>query len=159
MVDMVESIDISLRNVQAPISSQPDKSEKITQEAKEKIGCSRKESDKASQSIKVSSEKLDQLMNNVGELVITNSGFQKIYDDLVRNFGDDTIFSELKSKIDQINRISKDLQSGIMNTRMVPIGSVFNRFSRLVRDLSMETGKKVHLNLMGEKIPNSIKSG
>jgi two-component system chemotaxis sensor kinase CheA len=90
-------------------------------------------------------------MNNVGELVITNSGFQKIYDDLVRNFGDDTIFSELKSKIDQINRISKDLQSGIMNTRMVPIGSVFNRFSRLVRDLSMETGKKGSSELNGRE--------
>lgn len=101
-------------------------------------------------SIKVSSEKLDQLMNNVGELVITNSGFQKIYDDLVRTFGDDTIFAELKSKIDQINRISKDLQAGIMNTRMVPIGTVFNRFSRLVRDLSVETGKKIQLNLLGE---------
>ncbi len=151
MVDMVEYIDISLRNVQTTMSTS-EKTDKITQEAKkERTAVQEKESDKAlTKSIKVSSEKLDQLMNNVGELVITNSGFQKIYDDLVRNFGDDTIFSELKSKIDQINRISKDLQSGIMNTRMVPIGSVFNRFSRLVRDLSMETGKKVHLNLMGE---------
>ena len=152
MVDMVEYIDISLRHVQSSLSSSSEKTEKITQEArKERSAIQDKDSDKAlTKSIKVSSEKLDQLMNNVGELVITNSGFQKIYDDLVRNFGDDTIFSELKSKIDQINRISKDLQSGIMNTRMVPIGSVFNRFSRLVRDLSMETGKKVHLNLMGE---------
>lgn len=153
MVDMVDSIDISLRNVHIPVASS-DKSEKIAQEArKERSVAQEKEGgDKGAltKSIKVSSEKLDQLMNNVGELVITNSGFQKIYDDLVRNFGDDTIFSELKSKIDQINRISKDLQSGIMNTRMVPIGSVFNRFSRLVRDLSVETGKKVHLNLMGE---------
>ena len=152
MVDMVDYIDISLRNVQSslPVSEKLDN--KITQEAKkERAVVQDKDSEKAlTKSIKVSSEKLDQLMNNVGELVITNSGFQKIYDDLVRNFGDDTIFSELKSKIDQINRISKDLQSGIMNTRMVPIGSVFNRFSRLVRDLSMETGKKVHLNLMGE---------
>ena len=153
MVDMVDYIDISLRNVQSSSMRASEKPEnKITQEAKkERSAVQEKESDKAlTKSIKVSSEKLDQLMNNVGELVITNSGFQKIYDDLVRNFGDDTIFSELKSKIDQINRISKDLQSGIMNTRMVPIGSVFNRFSRLVRDLSMETGKKVHLNLMGE---------
>lgn len=154
MVDMVEYIDISLRHVQSSLTSATEKTDnKITQEArKERSAVQEKEGDKAAltKSIKVSSEKLDQLMNNVGELVITNSGFQKIYDDLVRNFGDDTIFSELKSKIDQINRISKDLQSGIMNTRMVPIGSVFNRFSRLVRDLSVETGKKVHLNLVGE---------
>lgn len=101
-------------------------------------------------SIKVSSDKLDQLMNNVGELVITNSGFQKIYDDMVASFGEDILFNELKSKIDQINRISKDLQSGIMNIRMVPIGSVFNRFSRLVRDLALETNKEIDLVLRGE---------
>ncbi|MCU0823752.1 MAG: chemotaxis protein CheW [Leptospira sp.] len=100
--------------------------------------------------IKVSSDKLDQLMNNVGELVITNSGFQKIYDDLVLQFGEDSLFNELKGKIDQINRISKDLQTGIMNIRMVPIGSVFNRFTRLIRDLSLETGKQVNLVLRGE---------
>jgi two-component system chemotaxis sensor kinase CheA len=100
--------------------------------------------------IKVSSDKLDELMNNVGELVITNSGFQKIYDDLVAQFGEDSLFNELKGKIDQINRISKDLQTGIMNIRMVPIGSVFNRFTRLVRDLSLETGKQVNLVLRGE---------
>lgn len=101
-------------------------------------------------SIKVSSDKLDQLMNNVGELVITNSGFQKIYDDLLRTFGDDQLFGELKGRIDLINRISKELQSGIMNIRMVPISTVFRRFSRLVRDLSLETGKIVELILNGE---------
>ncbi|MGJ4747560.1 chemotaxis protein CheW [Leptospira sp. SA-E8] len=101
-------------------------------------------------SIKVSSDKLDNLMNNVGELVITNSGFQKIYDDLLRTFGDDQLFNELKGRIDLINRISKELQSGIMNIRMVPISTVFRRFSRLVRDLSLETGKTVDLVLNGE---------
>ncbi|XDD49327.1 chemotaxis protein CheW [Leptospira sp. WS92.C1] len=101
-------------------------------------------------SIKVSSDKLDQLMNNVGELIITNSGFQRIYDDLVRIFGEDQLFNDLKSRIDLINRISKELQSGIMNIRMVQISTVFRRFSRLVRDLSLETGKKVNLVLSGE---------
>jgi two-component system, chemotaxis family, sensor kinase CheA len=163
LVDMVEHIDIKQRNINLTDSVQlSQKQSTVDSSAKtQTAGAQKKErapvpqvdkdSDKSiTKSIKVSSEKLDQLMNNVGELVITNSGFQKIYDDLVRTFGDDTIFAELKSKIDQINRISKDLQSGIMNTRMVPIGSVFNRFSRLVRDLSVETGKKVQLILLGE---------
>lgn len=169
-VDMVEHIDISGRIISSSIGSAKERNLNTSQQVniptqankqtissvspkKEKptpVPASEKDDSKLTKSIKVSSEKLDQLMNNVGELVITNSGFQKIYDDLVRTFGDDTIFAELKSKIDQINRISKDLQSGIMNTRMVPIGSVFNRFSRLVRDLSMETGKKVQLILLGE---------
>jgi two-component system, chemotaxis family, sensor kinase CheA len=157
-VDMVETIIVKPRVIQTPQNltakdnasqepastgkdSSPKKETKLVGDAGDKVTL---------KSIKVSSEKLDQLMNNVGELVITNSGFQKIYDDLIRKFGDDVLLAELKSKIDQINRISKDLQSGIMNTRMVPIGSVFNRFSRLVRDLSIETKKKVKLNLMGE---------
>jgi len=134
----------SAKPSQTPSAPAPPKKEKPQAVAADK------DDSKLTKSIKVSSEKLDQLMNNVGELVITNSGFQKIYDDLVRTFGDDTTLTELKGKIDQINRISKDLQSGIMNTRMVPIGSVFNRFSRLVRDLSMETHKKVQLILLGE---------
>ncbi len=173
-VDMVDyinilprSINTSSRDLNAHETStqKPKESESIKEESgsiptkpqapaprKEKppVVAADKDDSKLTKSIKVSSEKLDQLMNNVGELVITNSGFQKIYDDLVRTFGDDTTLTELKSKIDQINRISKDLQSGIMNTRMVPIGSVFNRFSRLVRDLSMETHKKVQLILLGE---------
>ncbi len=175
-VDMIDEIIIKPRTIQTEISLETTKTiqtspqelqrEKLEQkpiptstqaqvQKREKTVTVEKDKDKdadksLTKSIKVSSEKLDQLMNNVGELVITNSGFQKIYDDLVRTFGDDTIFAELKSKIDQINRISKDLQAGIMNTRMVPIGTVFNRFSRLVRDLSIETGKKVQLNLLGE---------
>lgn len=148
-VDMVEQLSVTRRNVQV---SQSQKGTEKKDKQKDKAAQDKDISDTRglTKSIKVQSEKLDQLMNNVGELVITNSGFQKIYDDLIRNFGDDILFAELKSKIDQINRISKDLQTGIMNTRMVPIGSVFNRFSRLVRDLSMETGKKVQLILQGE---------
>ncbi|MDX1960343.1 MAG: chemotaxis protein CheW [Leptospiraceae bacterium] len=159
-VDMIEHIDIQPRPVRITADISDSSSRRMDTPTRTLGGERQILGDRQSttvddgksltKSIKVSSEKLDQLMNNVGELVITNSGFQKIYDDLVRTFGDDTIFAELKSKIDQINRISKDLQTGIMNTRMVPIGSVFNRFSRLVRDLSVETGKKVKLNLLGE---------
>ena len=157
-VDMVETIVVKPRVIPTPQNLTAKDHSSKEPSAADKDSFSKKETkltgdsgDKVTlKSIKVSSEKLDQLMNNVGELVITNSGFQKIYDDLIRKFGDDVLLAELKSKIDQINRISKDLQSGIMNTRMVPIGSVFNRFSRLVRDLSIETKKKVKLILMGE---------
>ncbi len=149
VVDMVEAVRVQPRVVQGAHL------EKIIQgnaDSRKDMGFQEKEIEGKSvvKSIKVASEKLDHLMNNVGELVITNSGFQKIYDDLVKSFGEDSLFSELKSKIDQINRISKELQTGIMNTRMVPIGSVFSRFTRLVRDLCIETGKKIELVLQGE---------
>ncbi len=100
--------------------------------------------------IKVSSEKIDYLLNSVGELVITNSGLAKIYDDMHEEFGDNPLLAELKTKIDQAARIARDLQSGIMKTRMIPVELVFQRFTRPVRDLSLELGKEVDLEFQGE---------
>ncbi|WP_078124147.1 chemotaxis protein CheW [Leptospira alexanderi] len=141
-VDMVESLDVQ--------EYVPAVQEAVAANFKIEDDMAASESRVTLKSIKVSSDKLDQLMNNVGELIITNSGFQRIYDDLIRVFGEDQLFNDLKSRIDLINRISKELQSGIMNIRMVQISTVFRRFSRLVRDLSLETGKKVNLVLSGE---------
>ncbi|TGK31746.1 chemotaxis protein CheA [Leptospira gomenensis] len=142
-VDMVEFLEVQ---EYVPVVYE----EVVTSNFKMEDDMASSESKVTLKSIKVSSDKLDQLMNNVGELIITNSGFQRIYDDLVRIFGEDQLFNDLKSRIDLINRISKELQSGIMNIRMVQISTVFRRFSRLVRDLSLETNKKVNLILSGE---------
>jgi two-component system chemotaxis sensor kinase CheA len=101
--------------------------------------------------VKVSVDKLDQLLNNVGELVIANSGFYKLYEEM-RKFGDDkSIINEFKNRMEQMSRIAKDLQTGIMKTRMVPIGQVFSRFNRLVRDLAKEFAKNIELNVKGEE--------
>lgn len=101
--------------------------------------------------IKVSSEKIDYLLNSVGELVITNSGLQKVYEDLQEAIKDPGLLSELKSRIDQAGRIARDLQSGIMKTRMIPVGLVFHRFTRPVRDLALELGKDVQFEFQGEE--------
>ena len=98
----------------------------------------------------MSVDKLDQLLNNVGELVIENSGFFRLYEDLRRSGMDKSITNEFKNRMDQMSRIAKDLQGGIMKTRMVPIGQVFSRFNRLVRDLAKEFGKSVMLEIKGE---------
>jgi len=103
-----------------------------------------------SKNIKVSSEKIDYILNNVGELVITNSGLQKIYEDLLDEYGESQSLSDLKSKIDQAIRIARELQSGVMKMRMMPVGIVFQRFFRPVRDLSLSLGKKVELKIIGE---------
>lgn len=60
-------------------------------------------------------------------------------------------FAELSTAIDQLSRVSNNLQRGVLNTRMVPVGPLFNRFKRSVRDIAMELGKRVHLELVGEK--------
>ncbi len=100
--------------------------------------------------VKVSIEKLDQLLNNVGELVIANSGFYRLYEEIRKVGGDKTITNEFKNRMEQMSRIAKDLQTGIMKTRMVPIGQVFTRFNRLVRDLAKEHDKKIELLIQGE---------
>ncbi|HOV08758.1 MAG: Chemotaxis protein CheA [Spirochaetes bacterium ADurb.Bin218] len=100
--------------------------------------------------VKVSIDKLDLLLNNVGELVIANSGFYRLYEELRKYSNNKTLITEFKNRMEQMSRIAKDLQTGIMKTRMVPIGQVFSRFNRLVRDLAREHKKNVELIIKGE---------
>ncbi|MDY6845412.1 MAG: Hpt domain-containing protein, partial [Thermodesulfobacteriota bacterium] len=100
--------------------------------------------------VKVSVDKLDLLLNNVGELVIANSGFYQLFEDIKNSDIDSSIINNFKNRIDQMSRIAKDLQNGIMKTRMVPIGQVFSRFNRLVRDLAKEFNKNIKLVVKGE---------
>lgn len=60
-------------------------------------------------------------------------------------------FAKVGDAVDQLTRVSKNLQRGVLNTRMVPVGPLFNRFKRVVRDLSVERGKQVQLVIQGEK--------
>jgi two-component system chemotaxis sensor kinase CheA len=101
--------------------------------------------------VKVSVDKLDLLLNNVGELVIANSGFYRLYEEIRKFAGNKAISSEFKNRMEQMSRIAKDLQTGIMKTRMVPIGQVFTRFNRLVRDLAKEHNKNLELVIKGEE--------
>ncbi len=104
----------------------------------------------ALKTVKVSIDKLDLLLNNVGELVIANSGFFKLYEEMRKIYEEKSLVNEFKSRMEQMSRIAKDLQSGIMKTRMVPIGQVFTRFRRLVRDLAKEYSKEMELTIKGE---------
>ncbi|OPZ37766.1 MAG: Chemotaxis protein CheA [Spirochaetes bacterium ADurb.BinA120] len=119
-----------------------------------KIETIRKRGDKkagAIKIVKVSVDKLDLLLNNVGELVIANSGFFRLYEEMRKANLDKSLTNEFKNRMDQMSRIAKDLQGGIMKTRMVPVGQVFTRFNRLVRDLAKEFGKMVALQIRGEE--------
>ncbi len=104
-----------------------------------------------SKTVKVSVDKLDLLLNNVGELVIANSGFFRLYEEVKKYSQNKNIIGEFKNRMEQMSRIAKDLQTGIMKTRMVPIGQVFSRFNRLVRDLAKEHNKNVELVIKGEE--------
>lgn len=164
----------------------------------------------SNQTIRVETERLDQLMNLTGELVIADARFSQISDSLqslvsgrssslhgrdlvnrlrsrieefrnsnadraetdthIRHFFDGIDedlqsleqqgenwnegyqrFDEIQDAVDQLGRISKNLQRCVLKTRMVSVAPLFNRFKRVVRDLSVEHGKQVKLDIAGEK--------
>ncbi len=141
-VDMVEEVHLAAIDLQDHDTR--------TAQVERKTNLHLQDTHLKTRNIKVSSEKIDYLLNNVGELVITNSGLLKIYEDLLNEFGESTLLGELKSRIDQAGRIARDLQTGIMKTRMIPIGIVFQRFNRPVRDMALSLGKEIELHIEGE---------
>lgn len=139
-------------------------------------------SGKVTESIRVNIDKLDNVINLVGELVINRGRMeQKIEqlqdleselenmeeliakgdsgDDLIEDVRDEVkllrrAFNEVSSEVDRssddISRVVSDLQESVMRTRMVSVAQLFNKFPRLVRDLSRETGKEVNLEIEGK---------
>ena len=104
-----------------------------------------KNAPKASSSIRVDTDKIDTLINMVGEVVITQSMLGLIGE----NFTMDKV-GQLKRGLAQLERHTRDLQQSVMNIRMLPISFVFSRFPRLVHDISTQLHKKITLKLVGE---------
>ncbi|MDC8758523.1 chemotaxis protein CheA [Janthinobacterium fluminis] len=103
----------------------------------------KKDGDKAapgaeSSSIRVSIEKVDQLINLIGELVITQAMIEQRADTL-----DPMVHERLLNSIGQLTRNTRDLQEAVMSIRMMPMDFVFSRFPRMVRDLAAKLGKKI----------------
>ena len=97
----------------------------------------------AGQSVRVDIEKLDTLMNLVGELVTNKVRLEQI--------GMTHRLTELTETLEQMDRVTTDLQSVVMKVRMVPVSQVFNRFPRMVRDLAKELNKDINLTIEGEE--------
>ncbi|MCP9440115.1 MAG: chemotaxis protein CheA [Nitrospira sp.] len=97
-------------------------------------------------SIRVDTAKIDKLINLVGELVIT----QSMLSDLGTRFEMGQIHVLLE-RIAQLERNTREIQERVMSIRMVPIGTAFSRFPRLVRDLAGKLGKKINLVMSGEE--------
>lgn len=92
---------------------------------------------KAADSIRVTADKLDNLINLVGELVVTQARLTAVSSTLQDN--------DLVEPVEEVERLTGELRDCVLNIRMLPIGSTFSRFKRLVRDLSAELGKEVRL--------------
>ena len=96
-------------------------------------------------SLRVSVEKVDQLINLVGELVITQAMLAQNTKDL-----DPAMFQQLAAGLADLDRNTRDLQESVMSIRMIPMSMVFSRFPRMLRDLAAKLGKKVEFVTQGE---------
>ena len=119
----------------------------VSEVAAEKKAAARKDDKNATQSgtpggesssIRVSIEKVDQLINLIGELVITQAMIEQRSDGL-----DPMLHERLLNSVSQLTRNTRDLQEAVMSIRMMPMDFVFSRFPRMVRDLAAKLGKKV----------------
>ncbi|MCW5978809.1 MAG: chemotaxis protein CheA [Bryobacteraceae bacterium] len=99
-----------------------------------------------STSIRVTTEKVDKLVDLVGELVIA----QSMAAEILNNFTASSLL-RLQEAFSEMERYTRELQERVMGVRMLPIGSVFSRFPRLVHDLAEATGKRIVLEMSGEE--------
>uniref|UniRef100_UPI0035938F5D chemotaxis protein CheA n=1 Tax=Desulfococcus sp. TaxID=2025834 RepID=UPI0035938F5D len=118
------------------------------------------------QSLRVDARKIDALMNQVGELVVSRAWFSQLHQEMRRlqdylkeKVGLDpremkpvkALSFRISEAIVALGRASNELQEGVMKVRMLPIAQLFNRYPRLVRDLVHDVDKKVHLEIIGEE--------
>ncbi len=153
---LIEKGEISTEELQEVLSKQKPLGELLVEEklvTKEKIASALAEQEvvkktktkakisKGAESIRVGADKLDHLINLVGELVVTQARLTQVSS----QHGD----TDLVEPVEEVERLTAELRDCVLNIRMVPIGTTFARFQRLVRDLSAELGKEVQLNTEG----------
>ena len=144
---------------EAPLAeAQPDNKEKSTEQTTTAINKpqinspakntdTKKATDSSATSIRVGIDKVDSLINMVGELVITQAMLSQIGEQDVT----ETTITALQEGLAQLAHNTRDLQENVMRIRMLPISFVFSRFPRLVRDTSQKLNKQVELKLLGEQ--------
>lgn len=148
-ISEVENVEISagapLKTAQKPQAAEPVKEAPVKKAEKQpKPQAKTEEQPKhhsGSKTIRVNIERLDSSMNLFEELVIDRGRLEQIAKELDHN--------ELTETVERLTRISGDLQSIILNMRMVPVETVFNRFPRMIRQLQKELNKKIELSIIG----------
>lgn len=128
----------------APASAKEADAKASSADGEQKIIVERRKTDSDTSSIRVDIHKVDSLVNLVGELVITQSMLTLIGEELAEHLSE-----RLATALRELERNTRDLQEGIMSIRMLPMSFVFNRFPRVVRDLSQKLSKQVELVIEG----------
>jgi len=145
--------------------STPDEQQLAGKEKQQTVGEERGGHKKFKQSVRVDADKIDHLMNQVGELVVSRAFFFQLFNDLrflhqdmKEEFGLSQKqlkpLREFSFRLGEatvaLGRVSNELQEGVMKVRMLPIAQLFSRYPRLVRDLVHNSNKKVRLKTRGE---------
>lgn len=104
---------------------------------------------KLMQTVRVDVEKLEKMMNLVGELVIEQTRMAQVGRTLHNKYSSDSSVEELQGIASHVSRVVSELQENVMKSRMVPVQQLFSKFPRMVRDLSQELGKNIELVLEG----------
>ncbi len=100
--------------------------------------------------LKVDQDKIDRLMNLIGEMVVAKNALPYLANRAETVFGVRDLSREIKAQYAVINRVAEEMQDTIMQVRMMPVSFIFQRFPRMVRDISRKLGKEVELVLEGE---------
>ena len=162
MVDVDEVQDIQIRDVtevdqydvvQPQAEAEEEKPPEKVQESapKEETAFDRREDRSISRTVRVDIEKLDLLLNLAGELVINRGRAIEQANRLSLKANMNVEIEDLDESLQEQGRLINQMQEAIMSTRMVPIGQVFSRFRRVIRDLSKEKNKKIRLVVNGEE--------
>ena len=102
-----------------------------------------------SQTVRVDIRKLDHLMNVVGELALARAGIRSVLETLKQDRALTELARSLHREMRNLDRKLDELQAGILEVRMVPLGQIFDKLSRVVRKISREAGKEIHLTIAG----------
>lgn len=145
-ISEIENVLINSSNQQTLVEEAKTvaKTEKVQKDQKENANGNNQQNHQkqVAQTIRVNADKMDKLMNLVGELVISRTRISQISSELKLN--------DLNNAISVMGGITGDLQEIVMKLRMVPIEQVFNRFPRVVRDVSKELSKEIELIMKGQ---------
>lgn len=136
-------VEQAAQNIQRTTEDQ-----KPAQQAKaEDTGAHAKEKE---QSIRVDIDRLDSVLNLTGELVLSRNRLMRLGSKISESSSDE-LGSQLNEAVSQLDLVTADLQLAVMKMRMQPIAKVFNKFPRMVRDLSRQTNKEIELEISGEE--------
>ncbi|QOP43064.1 hybrid sensor histidine kinase/response regulator [Sulfurimonas sediminis] len=134
----------------APVSQNKKASQNASAEDPKAAAPAKRAPATVEQTIRVDVKRLDHLMNLIGELVLAKNRLIKINDDVEERYEGEEFLEELNQVVSIVSLVTTDLQIAVMKTRMLPIGKVFNKFPRMIRDLSRELNKKIELVISGE---------